>query len=87
MVRTADIGVIRRANNADPQAMAVVAAHLARQAQSARFRAEILALRRIEDRIDAWLDLNGGALPDKGCWRILPGELGVSPEVLYRELA
>jgi CRP-like cAMP-binding protein len=86
-VRLADIAVFRRDINGDAQEMGVVAAHLARQAQSARFRAEILALRRIEDRVESWLDLNGWVLPDKGRWRILAGELGVSPEALYRELA
>jgi CRP-like cAMP-binding protein len=86
-VRLADIAVFRRAINDDAQEMGVVAAHLARQAQSARFRAEILALRRTDHRLDAWLDLNAGRQPAKGQWRELAAELGVTPEALYRELA
>lgn len=63
------------------------AAHLARQLQAARLRAEILALRTVAERLEAWLAWHDGALPAKGTWRTLAGELGVSPEALYRELA
>ena len=62
------------------------AAHLARQTQSARMRAEIRSLRTVSDRLDAWLSL-GNDLPPRGQWQDLADELGVSREALYRELA
>lgn len=61
--------------------------HLSRELQSARAQSELLALRTIEARLDAWLALNGGALPARGQWHTLATCLGVSPEALYRELA
>jgi hypothetical protein len=64
-----------------------LARSFAREVQIARFRAEILSIRRLSDRLDAWLDLNGGVLPEKGRWLSLAGDLAVAPEALYRELA
>lgn len=61
--------------------------HLAREVRAARLRAEILALRTVAERLDAWLAEPDGMLPEKGSWHMLAGELGVSPEALYRELA
>ena len=55
--------------------------------QAARQRAEILALPRLADRLDAWLALGDGVLPPRGRRRELAAELGVTPEALYRELA
>lgn len=62
------------------------AAHLARSVQAARLRAEIRTLRKVSERVDAWLG-EGRALPDKGHWQDLAAELGVTREALYRELA
>lgn len=62
------------------------AAHLARAVQAARLRAEIRSLRKVSDRVDAWLG-EGRVLPDKGQWQDLAAELGVTREALYRELA
>ncbi len=62
-------------------------AHLAREVQTARLRAEILALRTVARRLDAWLAEHDGQLPERGNWRTLSGEIGVTPEALYRELA
>lgn len=61
--------------------------YLAREVQVARLRAEILSLKKVADRLDAWLGLHGGKLPDRGRWRVLATETGVTPEALYRELA
>ena len=44
-------------------------------------------MRRLSDRLDAWLMMNLGKLPSKGGWLPLAAELGVTPEALYRELA
>ncbi len=62
-------------------------AHLARELRGARMRAEILSLRGVGARLDAWLAWQDGALPARGTWASLADEIGVSPEALYRELA
>jgi CRP/FNR family transcriptional regulator, dissimilatory nitrate respiration regulator len=54
--------------------------------QSARLRAEVLALKTVTARLDAWIAWNG-PLPGKGKWMTIAGEIGVSPEALYREIA
>ena len=71
----------------DNAAAQAFAAHLAREVQNARRRAEIISLRRVSDRVDAWLVWNNENLPPKGSWLRMAGEIGVSPEALYRELA
>jgi CRP-like cAMP-binding protein len=62
------------------------AEHLARAVQGARLRAEIRSLRTVAERLEAWLG-QAGSLPPRGHWQVLAGELGVSSEALYRELA
>lgn len=62
------------------------AGHLAREVQTARLRAELLALRTVAERLDVWLDLDGGGIPPRGERLRLAAELGVSPEALYREI-
>ena len=59
---------------------------LAHEVQNARLRAETLALKSVAARLDAWIAWNG-ALPEKGKWTALAGEIAVSPEALYREIA
>ena len=63
------------------------AAHLSRELQAARLRAEILSLRTVRERLDAWVAWNGESLPKKGMWKFVANEIGTSPEALYRELA
>ena len=63
------------------------AEYLSREVQRVRARAEILSLRRLDDRLEAWLATRGGELPPKGSWAGLARDLGVSPEALYRHLA
>jgi len=63
------------------------ALHLARQVQNMRARAEILSLKTVARRLDAWLMWNECQLPPKGRWKELAFEIGVSPEALYREIA
>ncbi len=62
------------------------AAHLADEVRSVRSRSEILSRNTVSDRLDGWLAWRG-ALPDKGEWKNIAGQIGVSPEALYRELA
>jgi CRP/FNR family transcriptional regulator, dissimilatory nitrate respiration regulator len=77
---------LRRRLEARPEASQVWARHLAQEVQHARLNAEILSLRTVEARLNAWLTLNG-ALPGKGQRRRIADEIGVSPEAFYRELA
>lgn len=63
------------------------AAHLARTLQATRQRAELLTRRTVAARLDGWLDWHGGVLPERGRWRRLAAELGITPEALCRELA
>ena len=71
----------------NPDASHAWAAHLARAVQSARHRGEILARRTVTERLDGWLDWHDNELPDKGQWKGIAEQIGVSPEALYRELA
>jgi CRP-like cAMP-binding protein len=59
---------------------------LASDLQHARFHAEVLSIKTVAARLDAWLEWNG-EIPPKGEWMGLAAELGVSPEALYREMA
>ena len=62
------------------------ARRLGREVQRARLQVEILALRTVAARLDAWLGWHE-ALPPRGEWVGLAAEIGVSPEALYREMA
>lgn len=63
------------------------AAYLAREVQNTRQRCEILSLKTVAARLDAWFASNEGRTPAKGEWKIVAAEIGTSPEALYRELA
>jgi CRP-like cAMP-binding protein len=71
----------------DPGFAEAWASHLAREVQAARFRSEVIAMRTVAARLDAWLNWHGGAAPPKGAWRRVADQVGVTPEALYRELA
>lgn len=60
-------------------------ASTARDLQRMRARVEIMRLRRVSDRLDAYLDLYG--TPVKGEWVSVADWIGVSTTALYRELA
>lgn len=62
------------------------ARHLGQEIQTVRLRSEILSLKTVAARLDAWLAWYG-ELPTKGEWKDLAHQIGVSPEALYRELA
>ena len=59
--------------------------HTAKEIQSLRTRLEIMRLRRVADRLDAYLELFGP--PDAGAWVRVADWIGVSPPALYRERA
>lgn len=81
------IGRVRRALAVDPELSNLLGAHLAREVQRQRTRAEILALKTVSARLSAWLEFNGNVLPMRGQWRAVAEDIGVSPEAFYRELA
>jgi CRP-like cAMP-binding protein len=86
--RLARIGKAKalEALRADPDGLLELAAHLAREVQQARARAELLSLRTVRERLEGWLALHG-ELPARGRWIDVAQEIGVTPEALYRELA
>ena len=71
----------------DPAFAESWALHLSHELQTMRLRAEILSLRTVRERLDAWMAWNGDRLPPKGTWNMIASEIGTSPEALYRELA
>jgi len=62
------------------------ASHLADEVRHARLRAEILSLKTVSERLNAWI-ANAGCLPTKGSWKATAQEIGTSAEALYREMA
>lgn len=60
---------------------------MSHQLQAARRRAELVSLRTVTERLDAWLTWHEGEMPVKGDWKGVAEEIGVSPEAFYRELA
>lgn len=69
-----------------PEASEMWARQLAHELQSARLRAEILSLKTVAQRLDAWI-LSGEWPVPKGQWKLVANQLGVTPEAFYRELA
>lgn len=63
------------------------AAYLARELQATRKRAEIMSLKTVKTKLDAWLAWDDVAFPVKGAWKQVADEIGVSQEALYREVA
>ena len=82
----ASMAAVRAAMRDDPALLDALARHLAREVQRTRSRVELLSCKTVEDRLDGWLALNGGALPQRGAWRSVAEDIGVSPEAFYREL-
>ena len=75
------------AMRANPEFSSAWAQYLSKEVQRTRARAEILSLRRLDDRLSAWLAARDGDMPAKGAWAGVAKEIGVSPEALYRFLA
>jgi CRP-like cAMP-binding protein len=87
VLRVVPLRRIRGALNDEPELAFALARDLAHELHRARAHAEILSLRTVAERVDAWLVLNGGSLPPKGRWRQLASVIGTTPEALYREIA
>ncbi len=60
-------------------------ADASREVQALRSRLEIIRLKTLRARLDAYLDLFGK--PKRGEWVRVADWIGVTPEALYRELA
>lgn len=77
---------MRRLFLSNPEFAQAWAVHLSGEVRRARRRAEILSLRTVAERLDAWI-AEHGPLPDKGAWKSVALEIAASPEALYREIA
>lgn len=82
----ADINEVRSALEREPALLRLLAQHFGREVHRMRARVELLSRRTVADRLDGWLALNGGRLPERGQWRTVAEDIGVSPEAFYREL-
>ena len=82
----ADMAQVRRALDDRPDLMRELAQHLGREVHRLRSRVELLSRKTVADRLDGWLALNGGKLPQRGQWRTVAEDIGISPEAFYREL-
>jgi CRP/FNR family transcriptional regulator, dissimilatory nitrate respiration regulator len=82
-----DMQALRERLRTDPGFSEAWTAHLAAEVRNARARGELLSLRTVGARLDAWLALNDGKLPSKGTWKSVAAQIGVSPEAFYREIA
>jgi hypothetical protein len=78
--------VVEDAVTRDPTIAGLGAKHLAGEMQRTRAKMEIVSLKTVAERLDAYLGLRGD-LPPRGQLRRLASELSVSPEALHRELA
>ena len=76
---------VRRRLAGSPPFAEVWARHLAHEVQNSRLHSEILSLKTVAARLDAWLAWHG-ALPARGSWSMIAHEIGVSSEALYREI-
>ena len=61
--------------------------YLAHELQKARLHAEILSIKTVAKRLDAWIASHGGETPRKGEWKVVASEIGITPEAVYREMA
>ena len=77
---------LRRRFLASPEFAEAWASALARELQRTRLQAEIVSLKTVAARLDAWIAWNESRLPPRGEWRHLASQIGVSPEALYREI-
>jgi len=81
------VGDIRRLLETDIGFCRAWAASMSHQLQAARRRTELMSLTRVSERLDFWLAWNEGGMPEKGLWKGVAEEIGVSPEALYRKIA
>lgn len=85
-LRVINKAAVERALEESPGLVRDLARHLAHEVQRTRIRVEVLGKKTVKEKLDTWLVLHAGALPQKGGWRAVAEDLNVSPEALYREL-
>jgi CRP/FNR family transcriptional regulator, dissimilatory nitrate respiration regulator len=78
---------LRKALLAQPDLSGAWIKYLAQEVQRTRAHAELLSLKTVAARVDAWMSLADRPLPPRGQWHQLAAEIGVTSEALYRELA
>jgi CRP/FNR family transcriptional regulator, dissimilatory nitrate respiration regulator len=86
LVRVIPLRRVKAALKLDASLASDFTRHLAQEIQRSRAQTEILSLKSVAERVDAWIALNGD-LPARGGWRQIASEIGITPEALYRELA
>ena len=82
----AEIAHVRAALDSEPALTRDLARHLGEEVRRMRSKVELLSHRTVAERLDCWLALNGGSLPQRGHWRSVAEDIGTSPEAFYREL-
>jgi CRP/FNR family transcriptional regulator, dissimilatory nitrate respiration regulator len=87
VVRTVPLWRLDAALAKQPELARAWIRYLAQEVQLARAHAEVLSLKTVAARVDAWIALNDGPLLPRGQWRQVASQIGVTPEALYRELA
>jgi CRP-like cAMP-binding protein len=87
VIRPVPLRRLKAALAARPELSRALTSHLAHEVHRARAHAEILCLKTVAARVDAWVATNDGLVPPKGQWRQLAAAIGVTPEAIYRELA
>ncbi|MGM4905398.1 Crp/Fnr family transcriptional regulator [Tardiphaga sp. 866_E4_N2_1] len=87
VVRPVPLRRLKEALAKRPDFSLALTCYLTQEVQRARTHAEILSLKTVAARIDAWVATEEGPLPPKGQWRRVAAEIGVTPEALYREFA
>ncbi|WP_189607876.1 Crp/Fnr family transcriptional regulator [Saccharospirillum salsuginis] len=80
-------GAVQARISADPDAIRAWSQWLTHSLQAARTRAEILSLKTVQERLEAWFALDPESEKSPSTWKSVANEIGVSPEALYRELA
>jgi len=72
--------------NKSPAFAISLAQYLAVEVRQQRQRAEILSIKSVSEKLDAWL-ASYDALPSRGTVKHVAMEIGITPEALYREIA
>jgi CRP-like cAMP-binding protein len=87
MLRVVPLRGVKAALKENSGLALALARDLSSEVQRVRAHAEILSLKTVAERVDAWMALNDASLPPKGRWRQVASDIAVTPEALYRELA
>jgi CRP-like cAMP-binding protein len=84
-LRRLSMAAVHAMMETDPRFARACAEHLAHEVHRMRVRSEIMGMKRVSSRLEAWLSLN--PLPRRGGFGALADDIGVTREALYRELS